>query len=337
MTTKSIVGQGKTVLEMIKIEHTLFALPFAFMGMLLAAGGWPRWRTVGWIVVAMVGARSAAMGWNRLADRRIDAANPRTAGRALPAGLVTPRFVALFVAASAGLLLVAAWQLNPLALALAPVALAVLLVYSYTKRFTWASHLVLGLAMAGAPLGAWIAVRGDVAAPPLVLAAAVLLWGAGFDILYALQDVEFDRRTGLFSVPARFGVRGALWISALLHAAMLALLAVLPRLYLAGPAGLAGAAGAVGPAATAGSAAAASAVGTGGAVVAGGTAAAVAGHVALGAAYWVGWAGCLALISYQHWVVRPRDLSRLDAAFFQANGALAAWLFAATAVAILWR
>jgi len=295
MGSRSILERLKVVLDMIKFEHTLFALPFAFMGMLLAAGGWPPWRTVGWIVAAMVGARSAAMGWNRLVDRRIDAANPRTAGRALPAGRVTPAFVAGFVAASAALLVVAAWQLNPLALALSPVALAVLLLYSYTKRFTWASHLVLGLSLAGAPLGAWIAVRGDVAAPPLVLGGAVLLWVAGFDILYALQDVDFDRRTGLFSVPARFGVRAALWLSALLHGAMLLLLAWLPSLYHA-----------------------------------------AAGANGLGAAYWVGWAGCLALISYQHAVVRPGDLSRLDGAFFQANGALAVWLFGATAVAILW-
>ncbi len=295
MGSRSILERLEVVLDMIKFEHTLFALPFAFMGMLLAAGGWPPWRTVGWIVAAMVGARSAAMGWNRLVDRRIDAANPRTAGRALPAGRVTPAFVAGFVAASAALLVVAAWQLNPLALALSPVALAVLLLYSYTKRFTWASHLVLGLSLAGAPLGAWIAVRGDVAAPPLALGGAVLLWVAGFDILYALQDVDFDRGAGLFSVPARFGVRAALWLSALLHAAMLLLLAWLPSLY--HPA---------------------------------------AGANGLGAAYWVGWAGCLALISYQHAVVRPGDLSRLDGAFFQANGALAVWLFGATAVAILW-
>ncbi|HLX10144.1 MAG TPA: UbiA-like polyprenyltransferase [Thermoanaerobaculia bacterium] len=312
MAAKSFTGQVKTVLEMVKIEHTLFALPFAFMGMLLAAGGWPPWRTVGWIAVAMVGARSAAMGFNRLVDRRIDAANPRTAGRALPAGLVTPAFVAGFVAASAALLVLAAWQLNPLALALSPVALAVLLLYSYTKRFTWASHLVLGLSLAGAPLGAWIAVRGAVAAPPLALAGAVLLWVAGFDVLYALQDLDFDRRAGLFSVPARFGVRAALWLSALLHAAMLALLAWLPWLYrLPGEAvgAVGGPVGLTWPA---------------------------AGAAGLGAAYWVGWAGCLALISYQHAVVRPGDLSRLDAAFFQANGALSVWLFGATAVAILW-
>jgi 4-hydroxybenzoate polyprenyltransferase len=294
MKPRSALSRLRVVLAMIKFEHTLFALPFAFMGMLLAARGWPPWRTVGWIVVAMVGARSAAMGWNRLVDRRIDAANPRTAGRALPAGQVTPAFVAGFVAASAALLVLAAWRLNPLALALSPVALAVLLLYSYTKRFTWASHLVLGLALAGAPLGAWIAVRGDLALPPLLLAGAVLLWVAGFDILYALQDLDFDRRSGLFSLPARFGVRGALWVSALLHAAMLGLLAWLPSLYAPGAPGL-------------------------------------------GAAYWVGWAGCLALLAYQHWVVRPGDLSRLDAAFFQANGALSVWLFAATAVAILWR
>jgi 4-hydroxybenzoate polyprenyltransferase len=281
-----------TVLEMIKVEHTLFALPFAFLGMMLAAGGWPSWRTVFWIVVAMVGARSAAMGFNRLVDRRIDAANPRTAGRALPAGQVSPGAVGAFVIASAALLVLAAWRLNPLTLALSPVALGILFLYSYTKRFTWGSHLVLGLSLAGAPLGAWIAVRGDVRATPLVLAGAVLTWVAGFDVLYALQDVEFDRGAGLFSIPARFGVVGALWISAALHTLTLTLLALLPRVYLPGP-------------------------------------------PALGSWYWVGWAGCLLLIAYQHWVVRPGDLSRLNAAFFTANGALSVWLFAATALDIL--
>lgn len=277
------------VLEMIKFEHTLFALPFAFLGMLLAAEGWPSWRTVLWIVVAMVGARSAAMGFNRLVDRRIDAANPRTATRALPAELVSPAAVTLFVLASAAFLVLAAWQLNPLALALSPVALAILFLYSYTKRFTWASHLVLGLSLAGAPLGAWIAVRGDVAPAPFVLAAAVLLWVAGFDVLYALQDVDFDRRSGLFSIPARFGVVPALWISAALHALMLGLLALLPRIYLPG----------------------------------------------LGAGFWIGWTGCVLLIAYQHWIVRPNDLARLNAAFFTANGLLSLWLFAATAIDIL--
>jgi 4-hydroxybenzoate polyprenyltransferase len=278
----------KTVLEMIKFEHTLFALPFAFLGMMLAVGGWPSWRVVGWIVVAMVGARSAAMGWNRLVDRSIDAANPRTAGRALPAGLVSPGFVALFVAAAVALLVLAAWRLNPLALKLSPVAVAILFGYSYTKRFTWASHLVLGLSLAGAPLGAWIAVRGDVAAAPVVLALAVLLWVAGFDVLYALQDLDFDRSSGLYSIPARIGVIGSLWVSGVLHAAMLGVLALLPWAY-----------------------------------------------SGLGQWFWVGWAGCALLIAYQHWIVRPRDLSRLNAAFFTANGALSVWLFGLTALDIL--
>ncbi len=282
----------KTVLEMIKIEHTLFALPFAFLGMLLAAEGWPSWRTVGWIVVAMVGARSTAMAFNRLVDRRIDAANPRTAGRALPAGLVSPGAVSLFTAASAALLVIAAWQLNPLALALSPLALFIVFLYSYTKRFTWGAHLFLGLSLSGAPLGAWIAVRGSVEATPLLLAGVVLTWTAGFDVLYALQDFEFDRRTGLFSIPARFGVVGAMIISGALHVVTLALLALLPRVYEGGVNGL-------------------------------------------GAGFWVGWVGCLLLIAYQHWVVRPNDLSRLNAAFFTANGALSVWIFAATALDIL--
>lgn len=297
MPTSTFTRDTRTVLEMIKIEHTLFALPFAFLGMMLAAGGWPAWGTVGWIVVAMVGARSAAMGFNRLVDRRIDADNPRTAGRALPAGLVSPAWVAGFVAVSVALLLVAAWRLNPLTLALAPLALLVLLGYSYTKRFTWGAHLVLGLALSGAPLGAWIAVRGSVSLTPFFLAGAVLLWVAGFDVLYALQDMEFDRGRGLHSIPARFGVVGALWISGALHALMLVLLAILPFTYAAdGPAGS----------------------GSG-----------------LGWIYAVGWLGCLLLLAYQHWIVRPRDLSRLDAAFFQANGALAVWLFAVTASDLL--
>ena len=289
---EGFLGQLRTVLEMIKIEHTLIALPFAFLGMMLAAGGWPAWGTVGWIAVAMVGARSAAMGFNRLADRRIDAENPRTATRALPAGLVTPGWVAGFVAAGVALLVLAAWRLNPLALALSPVAILVILGYSYTKRFTWGSHLVLGLALSGAPMGAWIAVRGSVEATPFILAAAVLLWVAGFDVLYALQDREFDRDRGLHSIPARFGVVGALWISGLLHVGTLALLAALPFAYAAGGAGL-------------------------------------------GWAYAVGWLGCLALLAYQHWIVRPDDLSRLDAAFFTANGALALWLFLVTAADLL--
>jgi len=279
----------RVTLEMIKIEHTLFALPFALTAMVLAARGWPETRVVLWIVAAMVGARSAAMGFNRLVDRRIDAENPRTATRALPAGLLDPRFVALFVVASLALLVLAAWRLNPLCVKLVLVAIPVLLGYSYTKRFTWLAHLVLGLALAGAPLGAWIAVTGSLAPAPFVLAGAVLTWVAGFDVLYALQDEAFDRRRGLHSLPARFGTLPALWISAFLHAATLALLALLPGAYEPG----------------------------------------------LGFLYGIGWVGCLVLLTYQHIIVRPRDLSRLDAAFFTANGALAVWLFAATA-ADLW-
>jgi len=277
------------VLEMIKIEHTLFALPFALMGMVLAAGGWPETRVFGWILVAMVGARSAAMGFNRLVDRRIDAENPRTRSRALPAGLVSPGFVAGFVVASLALLLLAAWRLNPLCLALSAAAVPVLLGYSYTKRFTSLSHLVLGVALGGAPLGAWVAVRGVFAATPLVLAGAVVTWVAGFDVLYALQDETFDRGRGLHSIPARLGTTGALRLSAALHVGTIVLLAALPFVYPSG----------------------------------------------LGTAYWVGVAGCVALLAYQHALVRPSDLSRLDAAFFSANGALSIWLFAATLLDLL--
>jgi 4-hydroxybenzoate polyprenyltransferase len=274
---------------MIKFEHTVFALPFALLGMILAAEGWPEWQTVGWIVVAVAGARSAAMSFNRLVDRKIDAANPRTATRALPAGAVTPVFVAGFVLVSLALFFLAAWRLNDLTLKLSLVALPVLLGYSYTKRFTSLSHLVLGLALSGAPLGAWIAVRSSLEATPLLLSAVVVLWVAGFDILYALQDLEVDRGTGLHSLPALIGERGSLWISALFHLGMLSLLVMLPMFYSPG----------------------------------------------LGAAYWIGVAGCAALLGYQHWLVRPGDLSRLDAAFFLANGFLATWLFATTAVDLL--
>lgn len=279
------------VLEMIKFEHTLFALPFALMGMLLAAGRVPEGRVVLWIVIAMVGARSAAMGWNRLVDREIDAANPRTATRALPAGLVTPGFVATFVIASLALLVIAAWRLNPLCLALSPVAIVVLLGYSYTKRFTWAAHFALGLALAGAPLGAWIAVTGSFAPAPFVLAGIVVTWVAGFDVLYALQDEAFDRARGLASIPARFGSVAALAFSAALHLVTVALLAALPFAYRPG----------------------------------------------LGVAYWIGVAGCALLLAYQHTIVSPGDLSRLNAAFFTANGLLALWLLAATATDLFLR
>lgn len=205
---------------MIKIEHTLFALPFAFLGAVLAANGLPSAWQVLWIVIAMVGARSAAMAFNRIADRSFDAKNPRTAMRAIPAGLLSVGFVWLFIIAAAALFLLAAAMLNRLTLLLAPVALACVLLYSLSKRWTQFSHLVLGACLAIAPTGAWIAVRGEIGSGvPLLLSLVVLFWTAGFDVLYGCQDYDFDRREGLKSIPARFGIGQALWIARGLHAA----------------------------------------------------------------------------------------------------------------------
>ena len=271
--TFASVGRSlSTTLEMIKFSHTVFALPFALLSAVLAARGLPSLSTVLKILLAMIGARSAAMAHNRLADRHIDGANPRTAGRALPAGALSVTFVRLFLAASVLLFLAAAASLNRATLLLSPVALVLLFVYSYTKRFTWLSHAVLGLCLALAPVGAWIAVTGSLAVLPIVLGAAVLLWTAGFDILYALQDEAHDRRVGLQSLPARWGPRAALSVSAILHAGMLALLVVAWRLC------------------------------GGGGIFA-------AGILATAAA-----------LAYQHAIVKPNDVSRIDAAFFTANG-----------------
>ena len=262
----------RTTLEMIKFSHTLFALPFALLSAVLAAGGVPDLATLGKILLAMVGARSAAMAQNRLADRELDAANPRTAGRALPSGALSVPFVRIFLAASIALFLAAAASLNRLTLFLSPAALALVLLYSYTKRFTWASHLVLGLCLAIAPVGAWIAVRGSVAALPLLLGTAVLCWTAGFDVIYALQDEAHDRGAGLHSMPARFGARRALGISSALHVAMIVFLVLAWR-------------------------------------AAGGGALFAAGIVLTAVA-----------LVWQHAIVRPGDLSRVNAAFFTANG-----------------
>jgi 4-hydroxybenzoate polyprenyltransferase len=211
----------KTTLEMIKIEHTLFALPFAFLGAVLGARGLPGKREIVWIIVAMVGARSAAMAFNRLVDRKFDAQNPRTSQRALPAGLLSTNFVAIFVVFSAALFFLSAYMLNRLTLLLAPIALGSILFYSYTKRFTALSHLVLGWCLSIAPTGAWIAVRGSIDSPiPLLLSLAVMLWTAGFDIIYACQDRNFDIQSGLYSIPKSFGIARALAISRGLHAAM---------------------------------------------------------------------------------------------------------------------
>ncbi|MDQ2869563.1 MAG: putative 4-hydroxybenzoate polyprenyltransferase [Acidobacteriota bacterium] len=269
---EELVRSVRTTLEMIKFSHTLFALPFALLAAVLAARGIPPAATVAKILLAMVGARSAAMAHNRLVDRQIDAANPRTASRALPTGALSPAFVRVFLAASTLVFLLAAAWLNRLTLLLSPVALGLLFVYSYTKRFTWASHFVLGLCLAIAPVGAWIAVRGSFAPEPVLLGLAVLLWTAGFDVIYSLQDEDHDRRTGLRSIPARWGGAKALGISALLHFLMLPVLVAVWRL--------------------SGS----------------------------GALFGVGIALTAGALVYQHAIVRPGDLSRVDSAFFTANG-----------------
>lgn len=280
----------RRALEMIKIEHSVFALPFALLGALFAADGWPTARQLFWIVVAMVAARSAAMTFNRLVDRDLDAANPRTRGRALASGALSSRFAWVFFAASAAVFVLAAASLNRLTLELSPVALAWVLFYSYTKRFTWLSHLALGAALGIAPAAAWIAVRGSLAPRILPLCAAVTLWVAGFDILYACQDFDFDRaHPRLRSIPKRLGIRAALRWAAVLHATMLLLLAWLLWLIPLGWLGVAGLA-------------------------------AVAG-----------------LIAYEHSLVKPDDLSRLDAAFFTVNGYIGILLLATWGAAIVWR
>ncbi len=219
-----ILHNLRVTLEMIKWEHSIFALPFALCGALLAASGLPTAHQLLWIVVAMVAARSAAMAFNRLADATIDAANPRTRTRALPAGHLSPAFVNTFVVVSSAIFILASSQLNRLTLWLSPVALAVLLLYSYTKRFTRWSHLVLGFALGIAPAAAWIAVRGSLDPRILLLTAAVTFWVAGFDVLYACQDFQFDRDSGLHSIPRYVGISNALWIARAFHTIMLLLL-----------------------------------------------------------------------------------------------------------------
>jgi 4-hydroxybenzoate polyprenyltransferase len=271
----------KITLAMIKFEHTIFALPFALISVLLASPGWPEWRKLGWILLAMVGARSAAMAFNRIVDRQIDAENPRTQSRALPANLVSLAYVAGFTWAASLLFIGSAWMLNPLSFWLSFPVLGILFFYSYTKRFTPYSHLVLGLCLGLAPPGAWIALRGDLQVTPVLLGLIVMLWTAGFDIIYACQDVDFDRRKNLFSIPRRFGISAALKISTLLHLCMLLLLGGL--IHLAG----------LGQIAT-----------TGILLVA-------------------------ILLWYEHRLVRPDDLSRVNAAFFTVNGFISLLLFLA--------
>lgn len=271
-TLAAFARSFRATLEMIKFSHTLFALPFALLAAVLAAGGVPAPSTLGKLLLAMVGARSAAMAHNRLADRKIDAANPRTASRALPSGALSVGFVRAFLAASVLLFLVAAASLNRTTLLLSPLALALLFFYAYTKRFTWLSHVVLGLCLALAPLGAWIAVRGRIDRPPILLALAVLFWTAGFDMLYALQDETHDRKVGLQSLPARWGTTRTLRVSAAFHSVMILLLVAVWRLT------------------------------DGGCLFATG--------VLLTAA----------ALFYQHAILKAGDLSRINTAFFTANG-----------------
>ena len=276
------------VLDAIKFEHTVFALPFAYIAMVLAARGWPGWWTVLWVTAAMVGARTCAMAANRVVDRLIDARNPRTAGRHLPRGLLAAWEMKGLAIAGAALMFVAASLLNPLCLALAPLALVFLVGYSYTKRFTWTSHWILGFTDGIAAAGGWVAVRGEFDVPAYVLWIALTVWIAGFDVIYACQDVDFDRAHGLHSVPARFGIPAALQIARVNHALTAIALAVLG-------------------------------------VVTG-----------LGVVYWIGWLLVVGLLVYEHALISPRDLSKLDMAFFNVNGYIAVAVFVAT-LGGLWR
>jgi 4-hydroxybenzoate polyprenyltransferase len=273
---------------MVKIEHTIFALPFAFLGAILAVRGLPHPAQIGWILLAMVGARSAAMAFNRLVDLPFDAKNPRTANRALPRKQLTRSFVIAFIVVSSIVFIFAASRLNRLSLELSPLALGIIFFYSYTKRFTWLTHLFLGISLACAPIGAWIALRGTINLSPLILGIAVALWVAGFDIIYSCQDVEFDRREPLQSIPKRFGVGFALWSSAALHLAMLCVLGFLFW------------------------------------------------REGLGSISFLGLGVVGLLLAYEHSLVRPTELKRVNTAFFTINGWIGILLFTTTMIDLLW-
>ena len=270
-----LFGKTRTTLEMIKWEHSIFALPFALTAVLLASHGNPGWKTLGWILVAMITARSCAMAFNRWADADLDAANPRTSNRAIPAGLLSREFVLGFTILTGLGFVVAASQLNRLTLYLAPVVLVVLLSYSYMKRLTRWSHLVLGLALGLAPSAAWIAVRGSLDPRIVVLTIAVMLWVGGFDVLYACQDFEHDRQVGLHSIPQSLGIRNAFRIARAMHVLMFCLLIAFGYLFHFGIAG------------------------------------------------WLGIAAAGLLLAYEHAIISPQDLRRLNAAFFTMNGVIA--------------
>jgi 4-hydroxybenzoate polyprenyltransferase len=220
----NIFEKTRIILEMIKFSHTVFALPFAFMGAILSARGIPSLDKIFWILIAMIGARSAAMFLNRLIDWRIDALNPRTKDRAIPKGLITPVQTVILIIASFAIFFIAAYMLNELCFKLAPIAMGILILYSYTKRFTWLSHFVLGIALSMAPIGAWIAVKGEFEIPAFILGVAVVFWLSGFDILYALQDIEFDKKMGLYSIPRFLGIKKSLWVSRGFHFLMVVFL-----------------------------------------------------------------------------------------------------------------
>ena len=269
-------------LKMIRFSHSIFALPFAFTAAILAAKGIPSIWQIFWISVAMVGARSGAMGLNRVIDRKIDAANPRTKDREIPAGTISASSSLLFSLISLGVMVFSAYMLNPLCLKLSPVAIVVLLLYSFTKRFTWVAHFVLGLAISAAPLGAWIAVTGTFGWGIIPMVLAVLLWLPGFDILYALQDREFDRVYGLHSIPVSFGVERSLMISRALHGMSWLFLCLTGILF------------------------------------------------GLGKLYWIGMLVVAGLFIYEHSLLRPYDLSKLDMAFFNMNGYISVTVFVFT-------
>jgi 4-hydroxybenzoate polyprenyltransferase len=285
------LSRVRAFLDLIKFEHTVFALPFACLGMVLAAGGWPDLCTFLWITIAMAAARTLGMGANRLTDRWIDARNPRTAGRPLVTGAISPTTTWAGTILAALLLALAAWQLGPLPFRLLPGAYVFLILYAFTKRWTLLSHLMLGMTDALAPLGAWAAVRGSLTQPSdlptWVLYVAVTLWIGGFDLIYAIQDIEVDRRDGLHSFPARYGVAAALRLSAVAHALVTVLLVLLGLL------------------------------------------------LRLSAPYWIGLAVSAAWLAYEHAIVRPDDLSRLNVAFFNVNGIISVTLFAGTLLATL--
>jgi 4-hydroxybenzoate polyprenyltransferase len=273
-------------LKMIKISHSVFALPFAFTGAILAASGIPSLKQIFWIAVAMVGARSGAMGLNRIIDRNIDAANPRTANREIPSGKIKVRDAVVFTFISLAFFVFAAYNLNPLCLKLSPIAIGVLILYSYTKRFTWLSHFVLGIAISAAPLGAWIAIRGTIDLEIMPLISAVVFWLAGFDVLYALQDMEFDRSHGLHSIPQRFGIKRSLILSRIFHFITWSMLAVNGVFF------------------------------------------------NLNVVYWTGMFLVAGLLIYEHSLVRPHDLSKLNMAFFNMNGYISIAVFVFTLIAL---